>query len=362
MSSSQESKLRIVVAEQAAEWFAEHDEGPLDAARSAALVAWLRSSPMHVEEFLRVSVIARDFDVAAAGLGPVATLVARAHAEDDRPMRRTWSRAIEAVRRIAAPRWQLAASVVAAVGALTLGILWLSKPGIVATQPPAEGTVALELATRHGELQTRVLPDHSVLHLNTDTSLSVRYTRTERLIILASGEAYFEVAHETQRAFRVVGGAAEAVAHGTRFDVRVQDSGTVITVVEGRVGVAPAAMSLGASTVQQRVPEPVEVHADQQISVAKGRWPVAPTPVDSRRATAWLQRQISFDQEPLKRVVAELNRYADKPIEIRSPELEKLVISATFSTDSTDEFLAFLRSLDGVRVDVTPTRIVVSQK
>jgi hypothetical protein len=37
-------------------------------------------------------------------------------------------------------------------------------------------------------------------------------------------------------------------------------------------------------------------------------------------------------------------------------------ISGVFATDNSAAFIAFLRSLEGVRVDVTATRIIVSQK
>ena len=45
-----------------------------------------------------------------------------------------------------------------------------------------------------------------------------------------------------------------------------------------------------------------------------------------------------------------------------TPELQKLEITGTFSIDNTEEILAFLRSLDGVSVDVTETQIRVSKK
>ena len=58
--NSNEEQVRAAIAEQAGEWFVANDEGPLDARDSAALAAWLKASPVHVEEFLGVSVIARD--------------------------------------------------------------------------------------------------------------------------------------------------------------------------------------------------------------------------------------------------------------------------------------------------------------
>ena len=67
----------------------------------------------------------------------------------------------------------------------------------------------------------RRLADGSVLYLNTDTAVTIRYSRTERLVVLKSGQAGFEVAHDPNRPFRVFAGPAEAVAHGTEFDVRL---------------------------------------------------------------------------------------------------------------------------------------------
>jgi ferric-dicitrate binding protein FerR (iron transport regulator) len=105
----------------------------------------------------------------------------------------------------------------------------------------------------------------------------------------------------------------------------------------------------------------VELHADQQISVAQGVWPAAPIAVDAHRTTSWLRHQIMFDHEPLSLVATEFNRYASKPIEITTPALRDLKISGVFTTDDIDGFIGFLRSLEGVHVDVTATRIRVSR-
>jgi transmembrane sensor len=217
--------------------------------------------------------------------------------------------------------------------------------------------------TRHGELLSRRLPDDSVLHLNTDSAVTIRYDRQDRVVVLTSGEADFEVAHEANRKFRVFAGSAEVVAIGTKFDVRLGQDSTVVTVVEGRVAVGPSPM-LGARSTNSNsdhTPQFAQVGADQQISVAAGQWPATPIYVDAQRTTAWLHRDIMFDNEPLERVASEFNRYAPKPIEITTPALRKLQISGVFATDDTEAFIAFLRSLKGVRVEVTPTRIRVSQ-
>jgi len=117
----------------------------------------------------------------------------------------------------------------------------------------------------------------------------------------------------------------------------------------------------GTNSTQDLPPRFVPVGADQQIRVAEGEWPATPVAVDAQQSTAWLHRQIVFDHEPLERVAAEFNRYAPKPIEIATPTLRSLQISGAFATDDTEAFIAFLRRLKGVRVQVTATNIRVSQ-
>jgi transmembrane sensor len=79
-----EDRVRAEIAEQAGEWFVANEEGLLDTRDSAALVAWLRASPAHIEEFLGVSTIARDLKTACTDPDySLEAILARARAEDD---------------------------------------------------------------------------------------------------------------------------------------------------------------------------------------------------------------------------------------------------------------------------------------
>jgi len=359
-----EDKVRAAIAEQAGEWLVANDDGPLEARDCAALTAWLKASPVHVEEFLGVSVIARDLREARSDPEySLETVLAHARTEDDTPVQPLWPRVITAVRDLPSRRWLTAAAAMAAVAVLSLGLfsLWNVRP---IAQVSAPGIIAaLHFETRHGEQLSRRLVDDSVLHLNTDSAVTVRYDKKQRLVTLTAGQADFEVAHDPTRPFRVFAGSAEVVAIGTKFDVRLEHDSTVVTVVEGRVAVGPSPLlkKLGPHSGQNHPPRFVQLGADQQIRVAADEWPATPAAVDAQRTTAWLHRQIVFDQEPLERVAAEFNRYAPKPIEIATPALRNLEISGVFATDDTEAFIAFLRSLTGVRVEVTTTRIRVSR-
>lgn len=361
--TSKDEQIQAVIAEQAADWFVANDAGPLDGRESAALVGWLKTSPVNVEEFLGVTVIARDLREACADPDEsLEALVARARVDAaEQPSR---PRLFAILRNVSAVRLGLtAAAAMAALGAVSFVLLSPRNLRTV-TPAPAAGATVLHLETRHGEQQTHRLADNSVLHLNTDSAVTIRYSNTERRVVLTAGEADFEVAPDPARAFRVSAGAAEILDRATQFDVRLLNDATVITVVEGRVAVRPSVLRPhgGADSSDSQLPPFVQLTADEQISVTEGKWPVAPRAVDAQRATAWLRREIVFEREPLERVAVEFNRYSAKPIEITSPALRHLQVSGVFAADDTEEFIAFLRSLDGVKVDVTPKSIRVSQK
>jgi transmembrane sensor len=345
-----EEKVNAAIADQAGERFVANDAGPLPAQDAEALAAWLKASPAHVEEFLGVSVIARDLrELKEHPEYSIEAVLEDARAEDD-TVQSLAPPAIQPFRDVPSRRWQTAAAALAACVVLSLGLLfwWHRQPTVPVIA--AGGAAVLHLTTRHGEQLTHRLADNSVLHLNTDSEVTVQLDSAERLVSLASGEASFEVAHERNRPFRVFAGSAEVVAVGTKFDVRLDNNATVVTVVEGRVAV-------GASSTPGRF---IEVGPDQEARLPTREWPPALTAVDSERATAWLHRQISFNHEPLERVAAEYNRYASKPIEIITPALRGLLITGVFATDDPEEFIAFLHSLKGVRVEVTATQIRVS--
>ena len=342
---AKDERVRMTIAGEAAEWFVANHDGLPDAVQCATFIAWLRMSPLHVEEYLGVALIARDLRHAVADPQlPLEALLARARSADDTNVLPIAPRLSRPAARGGGNRWKLVAAAAAVLVVIGLAFLW--SGGDYA--PP------LRYATRHGEQSTQRLADNSVLRLNTDTVVIVRYARAERLVELERGQVLFEVAHQSQRPFRVLAGAAQVVAVGTSFEVYRQPDSTLVTVVEGQVAVGLAAGEPAAEAGRM-----VRVGAGQQIRIAPGNLPATAAPANLHRSTAWLRREIVFEQEPLEAVAAEFNRYSTTPIQIETPALRTLVISGVLSANDTESFIAFLRSLEGVRVEVTATHIRV---
>ena len=211
--------------------------------------------------------------------------------------------------------------------------------------------------TGHGEQAAWRLPDGSMLHLNTDSSTTVHYSKTERVVDINRGQALFEVARGDRRRFRVSAGEAQVLAVGTEFDVYRRRDVTLVTVVEGTVTV-----SVGEPPPSNGIVPPgpsLRVSAGQQAAVEAGKlWP-EPIPVDAKAAVAWLHRQIIVEDRPLGEVAEEFNRYGHVRVEIDDPALRALRVSGRFDADDLDSLAAFLGSLDGVAIEKTPTGIRV---
>ena len=349
--STSEQRVRGVIAEEAADWFIENREG-LDPEQRSLFIAWLMASPLHVEEYLAVTALAQVMPAACArGAESLDELLVSAGLDENSTVHVVRQHTAAVERAVHPRRWQplaVAASISAlGVGLLTLGHYWRgSHPS------GSNDSTALRFQTRHGEQRTYRLSDNSIVHLNTDSAVTIRFDRRERLLVLQAGEAAFEVTHEPARPFRVSAGSAQVVDLGTQFDVRLDPAETLVTVTEGRVNVG--------LTSNNRMPT-IELNAGQQIRVVDGDWPARPVLVDTQQTTAWLHHQIKFDNEPLARVTSEFNRYAPTPFEIVTPALQNMKISGVFATDDTKTFIAFLRTLPGIQVEVTATRIRVWQ-
>ena len=363
-----DAQIRSAITAQAADWLAAQRGAALDDRERAAFFAWLKTSPLHIEEYLALAAIESDLAAATAdstlsldalrelarlddtgnvtALPFAAALIDRV-APQMRPPERQRRRALPWGWGTVAAATVIAATVAVVAVGIVWGVLdrsWLALPKTYQTASGAQGVWQL--------------PDGSVLHLNSDSAVTARFTSAERRIDIDHGQAFFEVAHDRTRRFRVVAGSTSTVAVGTEFDVDRRVDTTVITVVQGQVAVfdSPTGAGSGASP-----PRSLQLSAGQQAQVSAGQLPEAPTVADLYHAEAWLQRQIVFKHQPLGEVAAEFSRYNAVPITITDPALSALPVSGVFNAYDIDSFMAFLRSLDNVRVDQLPTGIRVSR-
>lgn len=223
----------------------------------------------------------------------------------------------------------------------------------VRDQAPEQGWFA-DYATTIGERRRVVLDDGSLLALNTNSAVDVRFDARQRLILLRRGEILItsgaDVNTPTRRPLRVQtqDGIFEAV--GTRFLVRLQDDVTTLAVQEGQLRVRPA----GSPDFQRLVGpgEAVRVTHDA-IRVADLR-DIAPS--------AWNDGVLDVRDMRLDAFLAEVARYRHGRLTC-DPTVAVLRVSGVFQLDDPDRLLTILpRTLPvaleqraGNDIHVTPT-------
>jgi transmembrane sensor len=329
------------IAEEAAQWLINLEDGEADPSDFAA---WLQASPRHVEEFLLISAVWRAADRIDDAHGiDIEHLAAQARDNVKRLDEETLtiSRTFDVrhrMQRALRSRLSAAAALLVIVGAAWIGLQ----------------DRALDYRTAVGEQRVIKLEDGSIVTLNTRSQIKVRLEKHERTVELMSGEALFDVAHDAQRPFRVVAGAAVVQAVGTQFNVHRTRSGTTVAVVEGIVEVTSRAAS---ERVAAELPERLIAGEQAQLSAQGEMIEHATTEID--RIVAWRERRLIFRSEPLASIAAEFNRYNDTQLLIEGPTTTARLVTGVFDADNPGALVAFLEGDPQLSVESRGNEVVI---
>ncbi len=429
MSLENKSFLNSPIYEQAAEWLIELREGEVDASTCERLDAWFRESPQHIRAYLELSAVWED--------GANTDLDRRNTTEELIALARSSSNVVplkgetlaggdahrvptckvdlsapnepETLTSKAPPatndhsharksRWRPASVAALAIACITGGGLYVYNQR------------NLTFASGIGEQRFVKLVDGSTLELNSGSRVQIRFSHAQRDVDLIEGQALFHVAKDSTRPFIVHSDTTQVRAVGTQFDVYRKSSGTVITVVEGRVAVLsplltqrslnnsvpsethptgdqntfPAVKPLkrtqhqystaggGSRNIRASatLPEPallsnatdaVFLDAGEQVTVGS-QAPIYATHADTSLAIAWTQHELVFDSTPLSEVAREFNRYNTRKLTIAETSLRDIRITGVFSSADSNSLLKFLRSQPDIAVQETDEAIRIVKK
>jgi len=175
--------------------------------------------------------------------------------------------------------------------------------------------------TTLGEQQEVQLEDGSRIVLNTNSKLHVTFNRKNRIVHLTQGEVFFDVKKDG-RSFDIHTAQGTVRVLGTRFSVYQKLADTIVTVIEGSVG-------LGEKTTDQDDFKPaVVLQANQRLSLQSAKSGQAAQTVNALATLAWRKKQLVFNGQNLNQVIAELSRYFPETITLENPELGTKEITA----------------------------------
>ncbi len=331
MTEHMEDVSSMTIGVQAAEWLLRWHSGELSLAERFEYLQWLKSSPVHIAETLRMcrvyswleSTRLQSFITNEEFLSNVVQLpVSEAQYVD--PLEVRLERAVrlypvdtdtlvrDALDELAQRRWWRVTAAAAAVVLAAVALIW----GVQAIVP------AREIATGAAQWRTVDLEDGTEVTLGPHSQMLRAHDEINRTVLLRSGEAFFRIAKDA-RPFLVDAESVIVRAMGTSFAVSRRDVAVTVTVEEGRVVVAP----------QDRPSESLPVAAGEQVTVA-GEWPVPVRSIDTTRALAWVRGRLKFEAgDTFGSAVAEFNRRNVTQIELDPKLAERPVIGEFDATD-----------------------------
>jgi len=308
--------LRDRIEDEAALWAMRLAEDGWTDADEAALQVWLARDPVHKGALLAASavwsLVAAPANVREAGTAPAQSAPASSMVQ----LRR---------------RTILAGFGTAIAASFAGGIFWWSQ--------------AKTYATDLGEIRRVPLADGSIAAINTASEFGMRLTDKRRSIMLARGEAWFQVAKDPSRPFVVEAGRVRVQAVGTAFSVRRREGGAEILVTEGVV----EAWADGAEGGAVRLVAGERAYIADNARVEAGA--AGPSSID--RALAWRGGKIDLARTSLADAVAEFNRYNHRRLVIVDPRLAGEELDGVFGTDDPTGFAQTVHDLLDVPIDLT---------
>ncbi|WP_175651807.1 FecR domain-containing protein [Pseudomonas sp. Marseille-P9899] len=193
--------------------------------------------------------------------------------------------------------------------------------------------------TQVGERRQWTLADGSLLELNTDSAVRVRFDTQVRDIELLRGELYLisgkDPAAPHHRPLRVTTSLGQFEALGTRFNVRLYELTCRLGVTEGAVRMQP------------ETGDAATAHVGEIWELS--RFDVQRRPGTAQEAATWRDDLLVARDMPLADVLSELGRYRAGYLGCE-PNIAQRSISGNFNLKNTDATLAFLAQAHGLQL------------
>jgi len=282
-----ENPTMMSIPEQAAEWLLRWQAGDVNVAERYEYLQWLKTSPVHIAEMLRVCRLHSWLKDAKLNLyitneDTFSNVVALAQLQREATNVRSASRASLWKTRMAACAATIA---LGAVLGFAAKVAWFDHT----------------LQTQASEWRSMPLSDGSSITAAPYTSLHHDIGDDERRVSLDHGKAMFRVAKDPSRPFLVEAGGVVVRATGTQFGVESSGEDVIVTMTEGTVIVTPAADNEASFTVSLK--------ADDQLTVSGFGSPRVAR-VDAERVTHWAERLVLLaDGDTVGDAVAQFNDY-----------------------------------------------------
>jgi transmembrane sensor len=209
--------------------------------------------------------------------------------------------------------------------------------------------------TAVGEIREVSLEDGSKVTLSARSAIATRYSRSERRVTLADGEAFFQVSKDADRPFLVFAGNTIVRVTGTQFDVRKGATAVRVSVVEGVVEVGRVDMDEASRTT-------TVLKAGEQVAVASDGASSAVGSAPAGSQDSWRRGRLVYEDAALSDVIEDANRYYAPGIVLADRSLGEMRVTASFQTDQIEQVINALPASRPVEVHKLATAQMIIRR
>ena len=209
------------------------------------------------------------------------------------------------------------------------------------------------IVPRGGQHQVK-FSDGSIAYLNSDSKLRIpeNFEKSDRTVELITGEADFEVVHNTKSPFRVKVNGQITEDIGTEFNINAYPDEAIVktTLLKGSIKVIGKSKSM-------------ILKPGQQADISSAFNAIKIYDVDTDEVFAWKNGKFIFSSTPLEEIMRQLSRWYDVDVVYEDESLRQkkfLAISTRFANAS--QVLHDLELTGAVKFKIDGKRIIVLNK
>jgi transmembrane sensor len=251
-------------------------------------------------------------------------------------------------RNYASGGWLFKAAAVLIIALLSYQLYdWNSESSVVPQNKPE-----LQYYTRvaeKGEKAVVKLGDGTIVYLNTASEIRYpKYFEKYERRIEFTGEAYFEVASDAMRPFRVYVGNTVTEVVGTEFNIYNRNNDFRIVVTQGKV-----------KTYIKESEEKIDLVKGEMLEFSDSVGFSIPKSIDVKDYLSWRENKMAFSDTPLAKVLEEIEINFNVNSVIKNKTLKNKKLTGTFNTNSLHEILTAISISMNIDIERNGNTIIV---
>jgi len=211
-------------------------------------------------------------------------------------------------------------------------------------------------ANPKGQRSTIFLSDGSKVILNAGSKIYYsEYFKADTREIRLEGEAYFEVAEQPERPFKVFSGDITTTALGTAFNVNAYPGNEEIKVSLTAGSVEVKYTSKAVSTKENSYLKP-----GQQMVLNKKSGELMKKEFTADEVLSWKDGVIYFNNADMETVIQQLEQWYGASIELKNNQNDDWSISAEFKNQSLEYVLTSLSYIKNFDFSINGQHVVIT--